>query len=93
MAATLSGVAAHRMVFGINTLLVLVIVRHTGSVNVAGLGVAVLFAAATGIGSFLANFLTPPAVRRWGRYATVNLRPAGVAAVDPARAPPAWTCR
>ncbi len=31
VAATLSGLAAHRMVFGINTLLVLVIVRHTGA--------------------------------------------------------------
>ena len=29
VAATLAGLAAHRMVFGINTLLVLVIVRHT----------------------------------------------------------------
>jgi len=29
VAATLSGMAAHRMVFGINTLLVLVMVRHT----------------------------------------------------------------
>ena len=30
VAATLSGLAAHRIVFGINTLLVLVLVRHTG---------------------------------------------------------------
>jgi hypothetical protein len=72
VAATLSGVVAHRMVFGINTLLILVIVRHSGSANVAGLGVAVLFASSAAVGGFLANFLTPPAVRRWGRYATVN---------------------
>ena len=39
------------MVFGINTLLVLVIVRHTDTQAVAGLGTAVLFVAATGIGS------------------------------------------
>ncbi|BBZ31175.1 MFS transporter [Mycolicibacterium madagascariense] len=78
VAATLSGVIAHRVVFGINTLLVLVIVRHTGSANVAGLGVAVLFAASTGLGSFLANFLTPVVVRRWSRFATVNV--AGAAA-------------
>lgn len=73
VAATLSGVVAHRMVFGINTLLILVIVRHSGSANVAGLGVAVLFASSAAVGGFLANFLTPPAVRRWGRYATVNV--------------------
>lgn len=73
VAATLSGLAAHRMVFGINSLLVLVIVRHTGAEGFAGLGTAVVFVAATGIGSFLANVLAPPAVRRWGRYATANV--------------------
>lgn len=72
VAATLSGLAAHRMVFGINSLLVLVIVRHTGAAGIAGLGTAVVFVAATGLGSFLANVLTPPAVRRWGRYACAN---------------------
>jgi Major Facilitator Superfamily len=70
--ATLSGLAAHRMVFGINTLLVLVIVRHSDTQDVAGLGTAVLFVAAAGTGLFLATVLTPPAVRRWGRYATAN---------------------
>lgn len=73
VAATLSGLAAHRMVFGINTLLVLVIVRHTGATGFGGLGTAVVFVAATGSGSFLANALTPMAVRRWGRYATANV--------------------
>ncbi len=73
VAATLSGLATHRMVFGINSLLVLVIVRHTGADGFAGLGTAVVFVAATGSGSFLANVLTPPAVRRWGRFATANL--------------------
>lgn len=72
VAATLSGLAAHRMVFGINTLLVLVIVRHTGASGFGGLGTVVVFVAATGIGSFLANVSTPSAVRRWGRYATAN---------------------
>jgi MFS family permease len=70
--ATLAGLAAHRIVFGVNTLLVLVIVRHAGSLDVGGLGTAVIFVASTGLGSFLANFVTPPAVRRWGRYATAN---------------------
>lgn len=70
--ATLAGLASHRVVFGVNTLLVLVIVRHAGSMDVGGLGIAVVFVASTGLGSFLANFVTPPAVRRWGRYATTN---------------------
>ena len=73
VSATLSGMAAHRMVFGINTLLVLVIVRHTSAAGIAGLGAAVVFVAATGGGSFLANVLTPVSVRRWGRYATANV--------------------
>lgn len=71
--ATLSGLAAHRMVFGINTLLVLVLVRHTGNAaGFAGLGTAVVFVAATGGGSFLANLLAPLAIGRWGRYGTAN---------------------
>lgn len=72
VAATLSGLASHRMVFGINTLLVLVIVRHTDTQAVAGLGTAVIFVAATGSGAFLANVLTPMSITRWGRYATAN---------------------
>ncbi len=72
VAATLSGLAAHRMAFGINTLLVLVLVRHVSAQSVAGLGTAALFVAAAGTGSLLATVLTPPAVRRWGRYATAN---------------------
>jgi MFS family permease len=72
VSATLAGLAAHRMVFGINTLLVLLLVRSGGAVSAGALGNAVLFVAATGTGSFLANALTPPAVRRWGRYATAN---------------------
>ena len=74
VAATLSGLASHRMVFGINTLLVLVIVRHTGDHEVAGLGLgtAVVFVAATGTGSFLSTVLTPAAIGRWGRYRTAN---------------------
>ncbi|WP_326548694.1 MFS transporter [Mycolicibacterium sp. ND9-15] len=72
VAATLTGLAAHRMVFGINSLLVLVMVRHTDTHQVAGLGTAVLFVAATGAGSFIAAAVMPVAVRRWGRYATAN---------------------
>jgi MFS family permease len=72
VAATLSGLAAHRMVFSVNTLLVLLLVRGGGAASVGALGGAMLFVAATGTGSFLANVVTPPAVRRWGRYATAN---------------------
>ncbi|MGA5462539.1 MFS transporter [Mycobacterium sp. NPDC050041] len=72
VAATLAGLAAHRMVFGVNTLLVLVIVRHSDTQAVAGLGTAALFATAAGAGLFLAILLTPFAIGRWGRYATAN---------------------
>lgn len=72
VAGTLAGLAAHRMVFGINSLMVLVIVRHSDTQEVAGLGTAVLFVAATGTGSFLAAAVMPVAVRRWNRYATAN---------------------
>jgi MFS family permease len=72
VAATLSGLAAHRMVFGINTLLVLVMVRHSDTQEVAGFGATVLFLAAGGAGLFLATVMTPSAVGRWGRYGTAN---------------------
>lgn len=72
VSATLAGLSAHRMVFGINTLLVLVMVRHTESATVAGFGTTVLFVSAGGAGQFLATLLTPVAVKRWGRYATPN---------------------
>ena len=72
VAATLSGLAAHRMVLGINTLLVLVMVRHTDTQDVAGLGTAAVFLAAPLLGAFLATAVMPILVRRWGRYATPN---------------------
>jgi MFS family permease len=72
VAATLSGLAAHRMVFGLNSLLVLLLVHSGAAASVGALGGAMLFLAATGTGSFLANVVTPPAVRRWGRYKTAN---------------------
>lgn len=82
VSATLAGLAAHRMVFGINTLLVLVMVRHTESATVAGFGTTVLFVSAGGAGQFLATLLTPVAVKRWGRYATPNGALASAAAVQ-----------
>jgi MFS family permease len=72
VAGTLSGLAAHRMVVGINSLLLLLLVHHLKTPAVGGLGIALLFFGASGLGSFLATVLTPPSVRRWGRYATAN---------------------
>ncbi|OLP03200.1 MFS transporter [Mycolicibacterium porcinum] len=74
VAGTLAGLAAHRMAFGINSLLVLVIVRHTDNPDVTGLGLgtAVLFVAAGGVGQFLATVAAPAVIGRIGRYATAN---------------------
>lgn len=72
VAATLAGLAAYRAMFGINTLLLLVIVRHTDTEVVQGLGTTALFFGTTGIGAFLAIAITPASIRRWGRYATAN---------------------
>ncbi len=72
VAATLSGLAAHRMALGINSLLVFVLVRHADTGDVAGLGTTAAFFAAVGIGQFLAAAVMPVAVARWGRYATAN---------------------
>jgi MFS family permease len=72
VAATLGGLASHRMVLGINSMLVFVMVRHVETHSVAGLGTAALFFFITGIGAFIANVVTPSAVGRWGRYRTAN---------------------
>ncbi|WP_374023686.1 MFS transporter [Mycobacterium sp. HNNTM2301] len=86
VAATLSGLAAHRMVIGINSLLVLLLVHHMRDPQAGGLGAALLFFGTAGLGAFLANVLTPPAVRRWGRYATVNGALAASAVIEVAGA-------
>src|SRR6201986_2328974 len=72
VAATLSGLAAHRMAIGINSLLILLLVHHVKNPETAGLGAALLFFGAPRLGAFLANLVTPVAVRRWGRYAAAN---------------------
>jgi Major Facilitator Superfamily len=86
VAATLSGLAAHRMVVGINSLLILVLAHHTKDPAVGGLGIALLVLSASGLGSFLATVLTPPTVRRWGRYATANGTLAAAALIEVAGA-------
>lgn len=82
VAATLSGMAAHRMVIGINSLLVLLLVHHLPDPEGGGFGTALLFFGAAGLGAFVANLLTPPAVRRWGRYATANGALAAAAVIE-----------
>lgn len=72
VAAALAGLAAHRMVVGINSLVILLLVHRMKNVDGDGLGAALVFFAATGLGAFLANVLNPVLVRRWGRYATAN---------------------
>ena len=54
------------MVLGINTLLVLVMVRHSDTQNVAGIGTAALFLGAGAAGQFLATVITPAAVAPMG---------------------------
>jgi hypothetical protein len=79
--ATLAGLAAHRIAFGINTMLMLVIVRHTGAA-VAGLGIAVVFLSTTALGGFTATLLTPAIVRRVGRFAAPNVALAAAAGIQ-----------
>jgi hypothetical protein len=49
-----------------------VLVHHLKDPAIGGLGTALLFFGASGLGSFLATVFTPASVRRWGRYATAN---------------------
>jgi hypothetical protein len=79
VAATLTGLAAHRIAFGINMMLMLVIVRHTWTQAVAGLGVAVVFVSASAVGSFLTTIVTPAFVRRVGRFTAANVALAAAA--------------
>lgn len=72
VAATLSGLATHRMVVGINSLLILLLVHHLPDPQTGGFGTALLFFASAGLGAFVGNLITPPAIRRWGRYGTAN---------------------
>ncbi len=72
VAATLAGLAAHRMVFGINTLLVLVMARHGAAPGSTGLVPTAIFGAATALGMFVGTVCMPLLVNRLGRYATAN---------------------
>ena len=54
VSATLTGLAAHRIAFGINTMLILVLVHHTRT-EAAALVIAAAFAGAAAVGQFAAN--------------------------------------
>ncbi|MFN3540772.1 MAG: MFS transporter [Rhodococcus sp. (in: high G+C Gram-positive bacteria)] len=66
------GIGAHRIVFGINTLIMVLVLRETtGSTlpgGLAGFGIAV---GASAVGMFLAALITPFAVPRFGRTRTI----------------------
>ena len=68
-AAALSGVGAHRIVFGMNTLLLLVLTKQSAlGGGLTGFG---LVAGLTAVGMLLAAVLTPFAVARFGRQRAV----------------------
>lgn len=69
--AALTGMGAHRVVFGFNTLMLLLLTRHRftdGTLGLAGFGSV---AGATAVGMFVAAVVTPIAVARTGRRNTV----------------------
>ncbi|WP_065973670.1 MULTISPECIES: MFS transporter [Williamsia] len=69
VSGALTAIGAHRLVFGLNTLMLLVLTRHsTLGGGIAGVG---LVAAMTAIGMFFAAILTPISVARWGRRTTL----------------------
>lgn len=69
VAAALSAIGAHRLVFGMNTLMILVLTRQMGPGDgVDRVSVVIGF---TGAGALLAAVITPIAVARVGRYVTL----------------------
>ncbi|TYQ09863.1 UNVERIFIED_ORG: hypothetical protein L601_000300000020 [Gordonia westfalica J30] len=69
VAAALSAIGAHRLVFGMNTLMILVLTRQMGPGD--GLDRVSLVIGFTGAGALLAAVVTPLAVARVGRYVTL----------------------
>lgn len=71
--AAMSGIGAHRIVFGVNTLITVLILRQetAGTLpgGLAGFGIAV---AATALGMFFAALLTPLIAPRLGRTRTIT---------------------
>ncbi|QKT08919.1 MFS transporter [Gordonia sp. X0973] len=69
VALVLGAIGAHRAVFGINTLVLLVLANSTG--ESAGLRRFLLLVGATALGALLAAFTTPVAVHHLGRTWTL----------------------
>lgn len=69
VAAALSAIGAHRLVFGMNTLMLLVLSKHTGGGD--GLASVGLVAGFTAGGALLAALITPYSVDRFGRRTTL----------------------
>ncbi|WP_206491558.1 MFS transporter [Rhodococcus sp. KRD162] len=72
--AAMLGIGTHRIVFGINTLIMVLILRENTESSLpgglAGFGIAV---GATATGMFLAAVITPFVLPRWGRTPTIAL--------------------
>ncbi len=69
VSAALSAIGAHRLVFGMNTLMLLVMSKHAGGGDgLLGVGVVAGFTAG---GAFLAAVVTPYSVERFGRRRTL----------------------
>ncbi|MFW0789939.1 MFS transporter [Gordonia sp. CPCC 205333] len=69
--AALSAIGAHRLVFGMNTLMLLVLIKHQGLGS--GFGDIAVIAACTAAGAFVAAVTTPLSVARVGRRNTILL--------------------
>ncbi|MFW0793114.1 MFS transporter [Gordonia sp. CPCC 205515] len=69
VSAALSAIGAHRLVFGMNTLMLLVLSKHTGGGD--GLASVGLVAGFTAGGALLAALVTPYSVERFGRRTTL----------------------
>ncbi|MFC0316086.1 MFS transporter [Gordonia phosphorivorans] len=73
VAVVLSAIGVHRFVFGINTLMLLLIVRSMdlGPIRGHDVGALALIGAGVAVGALLAAFTTPVAVHRLGRRWTI----------------------
>ncbi|AZG47001.1 MFS transporter [Gordonia insulae] len=69
VSAALSAIGAHRLVFGMNTLMLLVLSKHAGLGD--GLAGVTVVAGFTAGGAFLAAVVTPYSVERFGRRITL----------------------
>ncbi len=69
VAVVLGAIGAHRWVFGMNSLILLVLANHAGVAT--GLRRFLLLIGATALGALLAAFTTPVLVHRTGRHRTL----------------------